>query len=563
MNDEAHHVHAGKSDSNEELVWRKFIRALRQRLIERHKDDKGLFIQYDFSATPFFGSGTQKKYFEHIVYDYDLVEAMHSMLVKQLFLEKRMQLAAENLDFRAKRKKAEQGKRLGDIIGLSEGQMLLLDIGRRKLESLAEEFRSNGIHKKPVMMILCEETAVARMVKEHFQNAVVDSDNVSYDDKKVMQIHTELKQEELDIARRRLDRIDDNDDPLNVVISVLMLREGFDRKNISVIVVLRATEADLLLEQLVGRGLRLMFPGTDNESIWQSKIEALEDIKNNRPPQSSFDFLFIVEHPRFEKFYQNLRNLGYLIGTGDTSNIKATGDIIPVDAIPNRVPSYDIAWPVQIYEQGSFPDLKSIDISKLPPYSTLTSFADLRESLGKMVIQEVHYETGKRTKTWKFDTNVFSYNMFLSKASHAVAEEGKTSILSGHFAEIAEIIDEHVSRHLFRQEIDFVDPKNCIVLNYVLIFNFIVEQVRKAILLKLGEMKYDYIGRWRKLSDVSRLMLREKNSTETWKTIYPRQGFSAKGGGFEKNFMNTILEQSSEVLAYAKLDKRHALLILI
>jgi type III restriction enzyme len=561
MNDEAHHVHAGKSDSNEELVWRKFIRALRQRLIERHKDDKGLFIQYDFSATPFFGSGTQKKYFEHIVYDYDLVEAMHSMLVKQLFLEKRMQLAAENLDFRAKRKKAEQGKRLGDIIGLSEGQMLLLDIGRRKLESLAKEFRSNGIHKKPVMMILCEETAVARMVKEHFQNTVVDSDNVSYDDKKVMQIHTELKQEELDIARRRLDRIDDNDDPLNVVISVLMLREGFDRKNISVIVVLRATEADLLLEQLVGRGLRLMFPGTDNESIWQSKIEALEDIKNNRPPQSSFDFLFIVEHPRFEKFYQNLRNLGYLIGTGDTSNIKATGDIIPVDAIPNRVPSYDIAWPVQIYEQGSFPDLKSIDISKLPPYSTLTSFADLRESLGKMVIQEVHYETGKRTKTWKFDTNVFSYNMFLSKASHSVAEEGKTSILSGHFAEIAEIIDEYVSRHLFRQEIDFVDPKNCIVLNYVLIFNFIVEQVRKAILLKLGEMKYDYIGRWRKLSDVARLMLREKNSTETWKTIYPRQGFSAKGGGFEKNFMNTILEQSSEVLAYAKLDKRHALLI--
>lgn len=106
-----------------------------------------------------------------------------------------------------------------------------------------------------------------------------------------------------------------------------------------------------------------------------------------------------------------------------------------------------------------------------------------------MTIQEVHYESGKRTKTWKFDTNVFSYNMFLSKASHAVAEEDKTSILSGHFAEIATIIDEYVSRYLFRQEIHFEDPKNCIVLNYVLIFNFIVEEVRKAILIKLGEMK--------------------------------------------------------------------------
>jgi type III restriction enzyme len=56
-------------------------------------------------------------------------------------------------------------------------------------------------------------------------------------------------------------------------------------------------------------------------------------------------------------------------------------------------------------------------------------------------------------------------------------------------------------------------------------------------------------------------MLREKNSIETWKTIYPRQGFSAKGGGFEKNIMTNLLEQSSEVLAYAKPDKRHLLLI--
>jgi type III restriction enzyme len=197
----------------------------------------------------------------------------------------------------------------------------------------------------------------------------------------------------------------------------------------------------------------------------------------------------------------------------------------------------------------------------LQPYSTLTSFSDVRDNLGKMVIQEVHYETGKRTKTWKFDTHVFSYNMFLSKAAHSVAEGGKTTILSGHYAEIAQLIDEYVSKYLFQEEIDFEDPKNCIVLNYVLIFNHIVEQVRKAILLKMGEIKYWYIGRWRKLSDVSRLMLREKNSIETWKTIYPRQGFSAKGGGFEKNLMSNVLEQSSEVLTYSKLDKRHALLI--
>lgn len=178
-----------------------------------------------------------------------------------------------------------------------------------------------------------------------------------------------------------------------------------------------------------------------------------------------------------------------------------------------------------------------------------------------MVIQDVHYETGKRTKTWKFDTNVFNYRMFLSKAVHAVAEEGKSTILSGHFAEIAEIIDEYVSRCLLEEPVNFEDPKNCIVLNCVPILSYIVEQGRKAILLKLGEIKYSYVGRWRKLSDVTRLMLRKNYSLETWKTIYPKQAFSTKGGGFERSFMIEVLEQSAEVISYSKLDKRQALLI--
>ncbi len=560
MNDEAHHVHSSKSAQNEELVWRKFINALRAKQLSVHKKNTGLFVQYDFSATPFFGSGTKKTYFQHIVYDYDLVNAMHAMLVKQLFLEKRMTLAYESLDFRAKRKKPESGKKKGEIIGLSEGQILLLEIGIQKLESLTKEFRSKGIEKKPVMMVLCEETTVARLVKEHLKR-VTDYEGLPYDDKKVLEIHTDLSDAELESARLRLDKIDDNKDPLNVIVSVLMLREGFDRRNIAVTVVLRATEADLLLEQIVGRGLRLMFPQNENESIWQAKVEAVENIRNNKPPQSSFDFLFIVEHPRFERFYQQLRNEGYLIGIGDTSKISSTGDLIPVDAMPTRIQDYDIMWPVQIFEQASFPDLTTIEVSKIPRYSILTSFSQLRDEFGKITIQEVHYESGRRTRIWKFDTKVFSYNMFLAKAAQAVAEEGKTTILSGHLSEIAQLIDEYTSHYLFGEEIDFNDSRNVLVLNYPIIFDYVVDQIRKAILLKLGELRYQQTGKWRKLSDVTRLMLRERNSIGTWKTIYPRQGFSAKGGGFERDFMANVLEQSIEVLAYAKLDKRHALLI--
>jgi type III restriction enzyme len=560
MNDEAHHVHVTRGEIDEELVWRKFIRLLRSRILERHKDEKGMFVQYDFSATPFLGSGKKKAYFLHIVYNFDLVEAMHGMLVKQLFLEKRMALATDALDFRARRKKPLAGKRVGEIIGLSQGQLILLDIGRKKLEALSTEFREKGLDKKPVMMVLCEETEVARLVTKHFRD-VVDNNNQSYDESKVLEIHTDLKDPDLEIARQRLGLIDDNNNPLNIVVSVLMLREGFDRKNISIIAVLRATESDLLLEQIVGRGLRLMFPLRENDAIWQAKLDAIDDIRRNRPPSSSFDFLFIVEHPRFDSFYRQLREEGYLIGEGDTSKAKATGDLIPVDADPSRVPDLDIAWPVQIFEQGIFPDITAIDVTSLPRYSVLTSFQQLRESLGQLIIQETHYPTGKRTKTWKFETNVFSYEFFLSRASHAVAEAGKTPMFSSHLAEIAELIDEYVAKQLFGEVVDFNESRNCQVLNYPVIFDFITEEVRKAILLELGEIHYQPTGTWRKLSNVARLLLRERTSVETWKTIYPRQAFASKGGGFERGFMSDVLEQSAEVEAYAKLDRKHALLV--
>jgi type III restriction enzyme len=560
MNDEAHHLHMTKGEVQEELVWRKFIRRLRDRILADHKKAAGSFVQYDFSATPFFGSGRKRTYFLHIVYDYDLLHAMRDMLVKQLFLEKRLALATDSLDFRAKRKEAESGERIGEIVGLSQGQLILLEIGRRKLEALAEEFKDKGIEKKPVMMVLCEETEVADHVAKHFR-AVVDQKGVPYDEKRVLQIHTDLGETDLELARKRLDLIDANNDPLNVVVSVLMLREGFDRKNISVIVVLRATDSDLLLEQIVGRGLRLMFPPEANEAIWQAKIDAIEEIRRNRVPSSSFDFLFIVEHPRFESFYQRLREEGYLIPEGDSSKAKATGDLLAVDAVPSRIPDFDISWPVQVFDQGTFPDLTKIDVSKLPRYSMLTTFGQLKEDLGKLIIQEMHYPTGKRTKTWKFETNVFSYEFFLARAAHAVSEAGKTPVLSGHLADIAQLVDEYASKHVFGEEIDFGDSSNCQVLNYPVIFDFVVEQVRKAILLELGDIHYQATGRWRKLSDLTRLLLRERTSVETWKSIYPRQGFASKGGGFERDFMLGTLEQSAEVLAYAKLDRRHALLI--
>jgi len=562
MNDEAHHVHGKKSANNEELRWRQFMSVLHDRLKENHKNDMGVFLQIDFSATPFYGSAEKREYFPHIIYDYDLLSAMQDMLVKQLFLEQRQAIAGESLeelDFRAERYEPEGSHKRGEIKSLSAGQKLLLDIGRKKLEQLTVEFKKKGINKKPVLMVLCEDTKVADLTAEHFSK-LTDENGHYYDENKVLVIHSDIPDKELDKARKDLDRIDIDDDPLRVVISVLMLREGFDKNNICVTVVLRATEADLLLEQIVGRGLRLMFPGYEYPELQDAKTEAYHEIRRKKNPSNSFDFLFVVEHPRFIEFYNKLKKQGYVFGIGDTSGGISTGDIIPVDAIPGRIPLFDIAWPIQIFDEGKMPELSQIDVKTLPKYNSV--FHQLKKYLSKLIIQETHVETGVKTKTWKLDNDYFDYSYFLRRASGAVATRGKTSILSAKQAEIAEIIDTYVSERCFGESIDFSNQDNYPVLNYQPVFDHIVETISMAIIRLIEGYKFEVKkGVWGKLSDVPRIMVRESKSVETDKGIYPRIGYQTIGGGFERDFMVNVLNPSVEVLSYAKLDRRHRLKI--
>ena len=568
MNDEAHHVHSasvtGKGDI--ELVWRRFITLLNKRMIERYGVKRKLFMQIDYSATPFFGSGTQKRYFSHIVYDYDLKSASRQMLVKQLFLVEKQPIGGETIELRmlsgqewkAARKPPESGKRVGELIGLSPGQKTLLLIGKTKLEQIATEFHEKQIEKKPVMLVLCEETEVANLVARHMETLFTPK-NKPYDQTKVMRIHTGLGDKELEDARLRLNKIDINNDPLDVVVSVLMLREGFDRKNICVIVVLRAAEADLLLEQIVGRGLRLMFPQYENEAIWQEKVEALEAMKANKQPNSSYDFLFIVEHPRFRAFYERLKEQGYIIGSGTTGSV--TGSVIAVDAIPSRIPELDLYWPIQIFEQGKFPDIEEIGVETLPPFPLLDDFETFRSSRSKLFVTETQMDTGKHVKTWKLENRYFDYNYFLANATKTIAQEGKSALLTGHLAEITEVLDRYVSHQLFGQDIDFSLAENYPVLNDPLVFDHIVKEVRNRLIKLMGQIRYTKTGQWQPLSSVAQIHIREKTAVDTWKCIYPKQAVAAKGGGFERSFMTRTLENSVDVIAYAKLDKKHALKI--
>src|SRR5438876_1114594 len=71
----------------------------------------------------------------------------------------------------------------------------------------------------------------------------------------------QISDKELDKARETVKNVDRADNAINAIVSVLMLREGWDVQNVTVVVGLRpyTAKANILPEQAIGRGLRLMF----------------------------------------------------------------------------------------------------------------------------------------------------------------------------------------------------------------------------------------------------------------------------------------------------------------
>ena len=294
INDEAHHIHEIKRNGEtEEVEWQRGLNAI--------SATKGTrFIQVDFSATPFDTKGAGEKqvklFFPHIVVDFDLPMAMKQGLVKLLLLDRRQELTElENLDYNAERD--EQGK----VVGLSEGQRMMLRAGLTKLQRLEEEFVKQDEKKNPKMLIVCQDTTVSPFVEEFLKSeGLGNEDIVTIDSNK----QGEVKDEEWQEIKKKLFDIDRYKSP-KVVVSVLMLREGFDVNNICVLVPLRSSQAPILLEQLVGRGLRLMWREPDYQEV--KREDRLRVLKYHQPPTTYIDTLSIVEHPAFIKFYDDLQ----------------------------------------------------------------------------------------------------------------------------------------------------------------------------------------------------------------------------------------------------------------
>ena len=237
FNDEAHHIHDSK------LEWFKSIQDIHNKL--KHKD-KFLSLQVDVTATPKHNNGA---IFVQTVSDYPLVEAISQNIVKHPVLP--------DAPSRAKLRENQSSK-------FTEKYADYLHLGVEEWRKAYEEHRKAG--KKAILFVMTDDTKncdeVAEWLELHypeFQNAILTIHTNKSGE--ISESVTGKKQEELELLREQARKIDEWDSPFKAIVSVLMLKEGWDVRNVTTIVGLRAysAQSNILPEQTLGRGLRPMY----------------------------------------------------------------------------------------------------------------------------------------------------------------------------------------------------------------------------------------------------------------------------------------------------------------
>jgi type III restriction enzyme len=263
INDEAHHIHDPR------MAWFKSIQDIHNKLLQK---GQRIALQIDCTATPKHNNGG---IFVQTVADYPLVEAIHQNVVKTPVLPDQASRAKLQ-----EKQSAIFTERYEDYINL----------GIEEWRKTYQELEPTG--KKAILFIMTDDTKNCDEVQDYLERHYADLKG------KILTIHTNRSgdisekvtgkdKDELDRLRKQANEIDGWESPYRVIVSVLMLKEGWDVKNVTTIVGLRAYAAasNILPEQTLGRGLRRMFFGRDDVPEYVSVIgtpafmEFVESIK--------------------------------------------------------------------------------------------------------------------------------------------------------------------------------------------------------------------------------------------------------------------------------------------
>ena len=498
LNDEAHHIH------DETLAWYQTIVNLQNQIKE--SNGVGLSAHLDFSATPKRQTG---KLFPQVVVDYSLAEAIEDAIVKRPILPD----AKSTKDFR---------ETPTDNAAMRYKPWIDLGVSRwRKYRDVLA--KSN---RKPVLFVMADDTTSAKQIQDYLEDHYKELKG------KILELHIKVTRsgdisesksnlEYLKQLRNAARKIDSKDNPYHAIVSVLMLREGWDVKNVTVIVGLRpyTAKANILPEQTIGRGLRRMDASNLN---WKEQVD-------------------IIGTPAFEEFVRQLEKeqVEFEIGSMDEP---LAYKVIYVEE--RKVDQFDIA---------------------IPPLTP----AIVRESrnIGDLVVEKLEKKIIKRKKYQEDEVRNIIFIDALTKEKvdeHAYRMEypkNPESVISfytkivlqqtkntGQFAMLYPIMRDYIQDVLFGEKVDLRDNQILKQLSEPEVQQAVYDVFSNAInKLTLVEQSVESGGGYLKASQANGF----EWSGETYDGEKQIFNLVACDSGYEARFAH-FLDKADDVIAYVK-----------
>ena len=233
----------------------------------------------ELTATPQVERGQQAEQFKNVIYSYPLASAMTDGFVKEPAVATR-----ENFDSKAYSPEGLEKVKLEDGVRIHENTKVELEVYARN--------NSKPI-VKPFMLVVATDITHANALQQ-----VIEGDEF-FEGRykgKVIQVHSNLRGEVKDEVVEQLLTVEHTDNPVEIVIHVNMLKEGWDVTNLYTIVPLRAANSRTLVEQSIGRGLRLPY--------------------GKRVGVPAVDRLTIVSHDRFQEIVDHANDPNSIIRAG-------------------------------------------------------------------------------------------------------------------------------------------------------------------------------------------------------------------------------------------------------
>jgi len=435
LNDEAHHIHDSK------LAWFQSIEDIHNRLLQK---GGSLSLQVDVTATPKHNNGA---IFVQTVSDYPLVEAISQNVVKHPVLP----------DAASRAKLSEK-----QSIKFTEKYADYLDLGVIEWRKAYDEHQKMG--KKAILFVMTDDTRNCDDVAEYLESRYPDLSGG------VLTIHTKNNgeiseaasgkaKEDLELLRKQSNEIDSSDSPFKVIVSVLMLKEGWDVRNVTTIVGLRAytAQSNILPEQTLGRGLRKMYPGNTAEYVSVVGTDAFMDFVESIQAEG-------VELERRE-MGEGTKPKTPLIVEVDHENTEKDMDALDIE-IPVLSP--------RVYRE--YKNLTDLNVEKFP-FQTVIYQEFSEEAQREIVFKDI--TTGEITHTTVLDSaGVADYRSVIGYFTQTVMKELR--LVSGYDVLYGKV-KGFVKDSLFGKTIDLESPNTLRNLSEMAATKTVIETLKQAI----------------------------------------------------------------------------------